>query len=40
MIIDMPTYEVFKQEFKIISEEEMNSYEDNGSIIWTERIIN
>jgi len=40
MIIDMPTYEVFKQEFKTISEEELNGYEDNGSIIWTERIIN
>jgi len=39
MIIDMPTYEVFKQDFKIISEEEMNSYEDGGTLIWADRII-
>ena len=39
MIIDMPTYEVFKQEFKIISEEEMNGYENGGTLIWADRII-
>jgi len=40
MIVDMPTLEALKEKFKIISDEEMSTYEDGGTLIWTDRIIN
>ena len=39
MIIDMPTLTSFMDPFKVISDEEMAKYEDGGTWIWTERVI-
>ena len=39
MIIDVPTLTSFVDPFKIITDEEMAKYQDGGTWIWTERII-
>lgn len=39
MIIDMPTLKAYQSDVKEISEDEMESYPKNGTLVWVEREI-
>ncbi|MBU1076379.1 MAG: hypothetical protein KKH98_03750, partial [Spirochaetes bacterium] len=40
MIVDMPTLEALNGKEEIVTKEEMDTYEDGGTLVWTERLIN
>jgi len=40
MVVDNPTLDALEQPYDVVAEEELERYEDGGTIVWTDRIIN
>jgi len=40
MLVDFPTLQVLQPEYEVVTEAELAEYEEGGTLIWTNRIIN